>query len=153
MFVQVETCWLSSKRRLCVSHLCIFIVTVCGQKYFGYFFHATEEERKLRLVGGREKKIHIRLNNTVTAPTNAEALLTSFTTYFSRFSTVFSFREPCVKKHLILNACFLFFGLFKVEGWPWSESSPHRRGHPGTCSCKTWKGHRLWSRSHNCRGH
>lgn len=53
----------------------------------------------------------------MTAPTNVEALLTSFTTYFSRFSTVFSFREPCVKKHLILNTCFLFFwSFFKVEG-------------------------------------
>lgn len=42
-------------------------------------------------------------------------LLTSFTTYFSRFSTVFSFKEPCVKKHLIVNTRFLLFGLFKVE--------------------------------------
>lgn len=42
-------------------------------------------------------------------------LLTSFTTYFSRFSTVFSFKEPCEKTHLIVNTRFLLFGLFKVE--------------------------------------
>lgn len=33
----------------CSSHLCVFVITVGGQKHFGYFIHATEEKRKLRL--------------------------------------------------------------------------------------------------------
>lgn len=34
---------------------------------------------------------------------------------------------------------------------PWSEPSLHRLGRPGTCSCRTWKGHLLWSQPHNYR--
>lgn len=49
-----------------VSCLCVFIITVGGQKYFGYFFHATEEERELWLVGGEKKHTtNIRLINRV----------------------------------------------------------------------------------------
>lgn len=39
------------------SHLCVFVVTVGGQKHFGYFIHAAQEKRKLWL--GYEKAEYI----------------------------------------------------------------------------------------------
>lgn len=35
------------------SHLCVFVIAVGGQKYFGYFIHAAEEKGKLRLGEGK----------------------------------------------------------------------------------------------------
>lgn len=37
------------------------------------------------------------------------------------------------------------------ESLPWSEPSPQHLGHPGTCSCRTWRGPRLWIQSHSYR--
>lgn len=53
MFEKVET---QIKIQFFVSCLCVFVITVGGQKYFGYFFHATKEERKLRLVEKEKNK-------------------------------------------------------------------------------------------------
>lgn len=34
---------------------------------------------------------------------------------------------------------------------PWSAPSRRRHGHPGTCSCRTWRGRRFWSQFHSWR--
>lgn len=46
----INTIITSSGNSTSQSHLCVFVITVGGQKHFGYFIHATEEERKLRLL-------------------------------------------------------------------------------------------------------
>lgn len=45
----------------------------------------------------------------------------------------------CLRNPLLLN----FF-------LPWSGPSPRHPGRPGTCSCRTWTGHHLWSLFHSC---
>lgn len=34
---------------------------------------------------------------------------------------------------------------------PWSGPSRRHRGHPGTCSYRTWRGHHFWSQFHSWR--
>lgn len=56
-------------------------------------------------------------------------------------------RPECLIYMLQKSSVADFFSFFFL---PWSGPSPRHPGRPGTCSCRTWRGHHLWSPFHSC---
>lgn len=95
-------------------HLCVFVVTVGGQKDFGHFVHAAQQQRKFRLNVTKIYTFSMLVKHSMrcyiflwSSDSIVFIWLTSFTTYFSRFSTVFSFNEPCLRKWVITSWTWL----------------------------------------------
>lgn len=105
-----------------ITYISVFVVTVGSQENLGDFIHSAEEKRQLSLVGTEKKKGRKKseapriftnqslqrlkqecvalcvcvcsLSQYTCSILDEYKLLTSLTTYFSKFSTVFSFRVP-----------------------------------------------------------
>lgn len=90
---------------------------------------------------------------------NASGLLTSLTTYLSRFFRVASFKIPYIANsadsYKTINPEGVLCGpldVFSCARSPCREWSPWRLEHPGTCFCRTWTSHRVWTHSGGWKG-
>lgn len=101
--------------------------------------------KRTGIFGCKHKEINKRndnvLNNTLH---QTLCLLTSLTTYFSKFLIVFSFRTPYksqINHFRTINKRFCLGNLLFYSSQS-REWSPWRLERPGTCFCRTWTGRR-----------